>query len=70
MIKKILLAGIRAYQGLSRAVFFKNCRFYPTCSQYAYEAVEQFGVIVGIKKAIKRIVRCSPVSDGGYDPVR
>jgi len=70
MIKKLLLSGIRAYQCFSRAVFFKNCRFYPSCSQYALEAIERYGVIIGSKKAIGRILRCSPASDGGYDPVR
>jgi len=70
MIKKFLLSGIKAYQCLSRAVFFNNCRFYPTCSQYAAGAIERYGVIVGAKKAICRILRCSPISDGGYDPVR
>jgi putative membrane protein insertion efficiency factor len=70
MIKKFLLSGIKAYQSLSRAVFFNNCRFYPTCSQYAAGAIERYGVIVGVKKSICRILRCSPISDGGYDPVR
>jgi putative membrane protein insertion efficiency factor len=70
MIKKLLLSGIKAYQRLSRAVFFNNCRFYPTCSQYDAEAIERYGVIIGVKKAIGRILRCSPFSDGGHDPVR
>jgi putative membrane protein insertion efficiency factor len=70
MIKKLLVAGIKAYQRLSHAVAFRNCRFHPTCSQYALEAIERFGVILGAKKAMTRILRCSPLSDGGYDPVR
>jgi len=69
MIKTLLLAGIKAYQRVSHAIFFKNCRFYPTCSQYAVEAILQYGVIIGVKKAMGRILRCSPLSDGGYNPV-
>ena len=43
---------------------------YPSCSQYAIEAIERFGIVCGIKKAVCRILRCSPATDGGYDPVR
>jgi len=70
MVKKILVSGIKAYQYLSHAFLFRNCRFHPSCSQYAIEAIERFGVIRGIKKAGCRILRCSPMTDGGYDPVR
>jgi putative membrane protein insertion efficiency factor len=70
MIKKILVSGIKAYQCLSRVLFFRNCRFYPSCSQYAIEAIERFGLAKGIIKAGCRILRCSPATDGGYDPVR
>jgi len=70
MVKKLLVLGIKAYQCLSRAVLIRNCRFYPSCSQYAIEAIEKFGIIGGLKKATYRILRCSPATDGGYDPVR
>ena len=70
MVKKLLVLGIKAYQCLSRALLFRNCRFYPSCSQYAIEAIERFGIVNGVKKAIMRILRCSPANDGGYDPVR
>jgi putative membrane protein insertion efficiency factor len=70
MGKKLLVSGIKAYQCLSRALFFRNCRFHPSCSQYAIEAIERFGAVRGGKKAIGRILRCSPMTDGGYDPVR
>lgn len=46
------------------------CRFYPTCSQYALEAVEKYGAIKGGFLAIKRILKCHPFHPGGYDPVK
>jgi len=70
MVIKLLVLGIKAYQRLSHALLFRNCRFYPSCSQYAIEAIERFGIARGMKRAIVRILRCSPLSDGGYDPVR
>lgn len=48
----------------------KVCRFYPSCSEYAYEAVEKYGVKKGFVLAFKRISRCHPFSAGGYDPVK
>jgi putative membrane protein insertion efficiency factor len=70
MIKKLPIFGLKAYQCFSHAVFFRNCRFYPSCSQYAIEAIERFGIARGGIKAMGRILRCSPMTDGGYDPVR
>ncbi len=70
LIKRLLMGAIKAYQGVSRALLPRNCRFHPSCSQYALEAIERFGVFKGLKKAIWRILRCSPATDGGYDPVR
>jgi uncharacterized protein len=46
------------------------CRFYPTCSQYAIEAIQRHGAVVGIAQALWRLVRCNPLHPGGYDPVR
>jgi putative membrane protein insertion efficiency factor len=70
LVKQILVSGIKTYQCLSRVLLFRNCRFYPSCSQYAIEAIERFGPVKGAQKAIARILRCSPATDGGYDPVR
>jgi putative membrane protein insertion efficiency factor len=47
----------------------RTCRFDPTCSQYAYEAIEKYGFIIGWKLAIKRIASCHPFHEGGHDPV-
>ena len=69
MVKRLLVLMIKTYQCLSRALLLRNCRFYPSCSQYAIEAIERYGVIPGLKMAMARILRCSPATDGGYDPV-
>jgi uncharacterized protein len=47
-----------------------GCRFYPTCSQYAIEAIEKYGALKGGIMAVKRILRCNPFNKGGYDPVK
>ncbi|MCX5678913.1 MAG: membrane protein insertion efficiency factor YidD [Candidatus Omnitrophica bacterium] len=46
------------------------CRFYPSCSEYTIEAIEKYGIFSGSFKGLKRILRCHPFSQGGYDPVR
>ncbi|MFP4346918.1 MAG: membrane protein insertion efficiency factor YidD [Desulfococcaceae bacterium] len=64
-----LLLLIRLYQyGLS-PVLGPSCRFYPTCSRYAYQAISQYGVMKGLSLSLKRLVRCHPWNPGGYDPV-
>lgn len=69
-MKRLLAAPIRFYQrylsGLKRA---PTCRFVPTCSEYALEAIERRGAVVGMLKALWRILRCNPLGRGGYDPV-
>ena len=47
-----------------------NCKFYPTCSDYAIEAINKYGLIKGGIKSIRRILRCNPFSKGGYDPLK
>ena len=69
-MKKILLTCIRFYQKyLSGLKGGSTCKFYPTCSQYAIEAIEKYGALKGGFLAVRRILRCNPFTMGGYDPV-
>jgi len=70
MVKKILLSAIRFYQKcISPYKGGPCCRFYPTCSQYTYEAIKKYGAIKGGFLGLKRILKCNPFHKGGYDPV-
>jgi putative membrane protein insertion efficiency factor len=68
-MKILLIALIRGYKMLVSPLLPPACRFHPTCSVYAMEAIERFGVLYGGKLAIGRILRCHPFHPGGYDPV-
>lgn len=75
-MKKIVMSLIRLYQktlspdhGPLSGGKQHVCRYYPTCSQYTYEAVEKYGVVKGIGMGSWRIMRCNPWSKGGHDPV-
>jgi len=68
MIKKILLLIIKVY-GKATAALPPGCRYYPSCSHYAAEAIEKHGSIKGIILGCARILRCHPFSRGGHDPV-
>ena len=69
-LKALFLIGIKGYKKFISPLFPNSCRFYPTCSSYAYEAIERYGVLRGGYMALKRILRCNPFSRGGIDPVR
>lgn len=70
MMKRVFLRLIRFYQTSVSPLFPPRCRFVPTCSQYALEAVEKYGVARGGWLALKRFSRCHPFHKGGwYDPV-
>ncbi len=69
IFRRIFIAAIRLYQRAISPYFPGCCRFRPTCSEYAATAIGRFGVIRGGWMAIKRIHRCSPFFEGGYDPV-
>ena len=68
-MKPLLLAVIRGYQYALRPMLGANCRFYPSCSDYAREAIERHGALAGTSLAARRILRCHPYHPGGYDPV-
>ena len=69
-MKKVLIGTIRFYRKyLSGLKKNNHCRYIPTCSQYAIEAIEKYGSLKGTFLACKRILRCNPFSKGGFDPV-
>ena len=67
--KQFLTSLIKGYRQFISPFFPARCRFQPTCSQYAIEAIEKFGGLKGSWLTIKRILRCHPFNRGGYDPV-
>lgn len=69
MLKKILLASIHAYRRWISPLLLPTCRYQPTCSAYAVEAIERFGPGQGSWLAVKRLCRCHPFHPGGFDPV-
>ena len=67
---KIALFALRCYKAYLSVLFAGTCRFEPTCSQYAYQAIERFGILRGVWLGAKRLARCHPFSGKfGYDPV-
>ncbi len=69
MAKTVVLQLLRGYRWAISPMFLPACRYVPTCSQYAMEAVDRYGVMRGILMAIWRVLRCHPFAKGGYDPV-
>jgi uncharacterized protein len=68
-LKYLGLAIIKGYQYLISPLIGPHCRFVPTCSSYASEAIEQHGLLKGTYLAIRRILKCHPFHKGGFDPV-
>jgi putative membrane protein insertion efficiency factor len=66
----VVLALLRFYKRFLSPLLIPACRFSPTCSEYAYEAVSRYGVAKGLFLATGRILRCNPFCKGGFDPVR
>ncbi len=69
-MKYLVLDFLRLYKTFLSPFLPPSCRFTPTCSEYAREAVEKYGVIRGTWLATKRILRCQPFCKGGYDPMK
>ena len=69
MMSRILLAAIAFYQKALSPLMGPHCRFSPTCSAYAAEAIRLHGPLSGLRLALLRILRCHPWNPGGYDPV-
>lgn len=69
LLSRLLIAPIRFYQRAISPLFPPVCRFTPTCSQYAVEAIQKHGPLKGLYLAIRRILRCHPWGGSGYDPV-
>jgi len=67
-MRKALIYLIKGYQKFISPMFPPSCRFYPTCSNYAIESLNKYGIFKGGLKAIWRILRCNPFNKGGYDP--
>jgi len=69
-MKYLLVKFIQVYQIILSPISRPSCRFYPTCSQYAVDAIEKRGIVVGLLKGIWRVIRCNPFGGSGYDPVK
>ena len=63
------LAPIRFYQRFISPAFPRRCKYHPTCSEYAVQAIQRYGILKGTALAAWRLLRCNPFSHGGYDPV-
>ncbi|TFH21135.1 MAG: membrane protein insertion efficiency factor YidD [Myxococcales bacterium] len=69
LVAATLLFCLSLYQRLLSPLLGPSCRFHPTCSTYAMQAIRRYGTIVGTARAFARLARCHPFSEGGYDPV-
>lgn len=69
-MRKLIIYLIVKYQNYVSPVLGKNCKYYPTCSEYTKQAIEKYGVFKGFFYGLKRIIKCNPFSKGGYDPLK
>jgi uncharacterized protein len=67
--RRIALIPVRLYQRLISPAMPRRCKYHPTCSAYAVQAIESYGILRGAVLAAWRLLRCNPFSHGGYDPV-
>ena len=68
-LRSVVVAPIRAYQRVFSPMFGERCKYYPSCSEYAAQAVQRYGILRGLVLAGWRLLRCNPWSRGGFDPV-
>ncbi len=68
-MRRLVVGFIKLYQLLLSPILGQNCRFQPTCSHYASQAIDRFGVIKGGYLSLRRLIKCHPFHEGGYDPV-
>ena len=68
-MRSLLIGILKLYQYFLSPLFGQNCRFHPTCSQFAVEAIGEHGVFKGVYLSIRRILKCHPYTEGGLDPV-
>lgn len=69
-MKRVVLLLIRLYQLYISPVLPSTCRFYPTCSQYCYDAISKYGAWKGVLMGLCRLIKCHPFHPGGYNPVK
>ena len=69
-MKEILIFFISLYRKFVSPIKSGKCRFYPTCSEYAIQAIDKYGAAKGMLMSVKRILKCHPFHPGGYDPVK
>jgi putative membrane protein insertion efficiency factor len=70
ILSKLIILMLKSYRFFISPLFGSHCRFYPSCSLYAKTAIEQHGFLLGIGLTLRRILRCHPFCEGGYDPVK
>jgi uncharacterized protein len=69
LARRVAVMPIRLYQALISPLLGERCRYYPSCSRYAVQAIQRFGILRGLVLAAWRLLRCNPFSSGGFDPV-
>ena len=69
VLRRVAIAPIRAYQRVISPMVGERCKYYPSCSEYAAQAITRFGILRGLVLAGWRLLRCNPWSRGGFDPV-
>jgi putative membrane protein insertion efficiency factor len=69
-MKKLLIATIKTYKYAVSPMLPSSCRFTPTCSEYAVDAIGKYGPLKGTSLAARRILKCNPFHEGGFDPVK